>query len=215
MVRDRVLHLCLTVKVIDWLFMEITLGWWSSWAILGLRRLQPAAESGSEPLKHQSVPLTWTALFHCFLYFLYCSFWLFSFSYITRKKCQEPPLTPNHSWVTAPIYLIPPCHSTQIMFCAILVIYRNSETVGSSYNTSNCWDSVNSLWFLKKFAGVLSGLVLNVLYYQDSEWLRGETKVQPLLRGSIYPIRHFIKFVRCILVYTQELWQLKMADVSV
>lgn len=132
-----------------------------------------------------------------------------------QKKCQEPPLTPNHSWVTAPIYLIPPCHSTQIMFCAILVIYRNSETVGSSYNTSNCWDSVNSLWFLKKFAGVLSGLVLNVLYYQDSEWLRGETKVQPLLRGSIYPIRHFIKFVRCILVYTQELWQLKMADVSV
>lgn len=50
-----------------------------------------------------------------------------------------------------------------------------------------------------------------------SEWEMAKKLMSSwaLLIWSIYLFHHCIKFVTCILVYTQELWQLKMADVSV
>lgn len=155
-----------------WCFMEITLGWWSSWAARSHRQLQPAAESSSEPLKHSSAPLTWTAPFYHFL----------------TAPCCQCHFKPHPLQISRTHHSPPTSQMEQLQ-----IIQHNPSTV------------------LCCCAAVLAV----PLKEENGELLKEEAKVKCFLRGSLCPIHHFIRFVRCILVYTPVLWQLKMGDISV
>lgn len=210
MVTDRVVHLRLSlcVRVIDLLFMEITASWWSSWAIPGSWRLQPAAGIGSDATQ-ASVN---TAVISPLSAFSFPHFWFFpSLSYKNQNGCQEPPLTSSHSWGTAPVYVIPHCLCTHMMlYCRV----NNCRAF------RNCREPLQLLKLLSYRAIAGSRKVCSCTFkpraaFSGWQMTKKLTSSFALLIWSIYLFHHFIKFVTCILVYTQELWQLKMADVSV